>query len=166
MIKVKKKAVVGMKSLLGMRPGPYPLSFGNYFSLADGTRVLNFWAENLTEAASRFLADGQVEVSVWEWSGSQGTTQTCIISDERIPPDWYDNKLCFTGFGRPPESIVREIFAVLGDPGYELEYYDDPEMYFAKRNQRILPSGALTCKSGETADQIVAELLKTREPKK
>lgn len=158
-----KEATVGSKSLVGIRPGPYPLSFGNYFCLGDGTRVLNFWAENLEEARTRFLPDGRVEVREWEWiSPNVGSMRACIVFDPRIPYDWYYNKLCFTGFGRPPEKVVREIYALLGDPDNELEFYDDPELYHARRGQRVTAHGSVTYSSSDTPSQLVAEILAKR----
>ncbi len=136
-----------MHSLVGIGgvddPSRYPLRFGNYFALRmdgdpmNGLRVANFWAENLTEAAKRFLPDGMVSVLVWSWShpvkGKEYNYDISIIDDPRIPDDWYNNKMCWTGGWRPPLEIAQQMYAVRGDATNELEEWTDPVNYYAKR---------------------------------
>lgn len=148
--RISTRAVVGMMSLVGIGgasdPSRYPLSFGNYFSLVyestrenpwDGLRVANFWAENLREAAGRFLHDGMVSVLMWEWEGKNKDKyfplRTCIIDDPRIPAEWYHNKMCWTGSYRPPLEVAQQMYAVRGDATNELEEWTDPVSYYAKR---------------------------------
>jgi hypothetical protein len=148
-----------MKSIVGIgTSNPPPYSFGNYFGLSCGLRVLNFWAENLQAAQPLFLQDGLVQIRVWTWHDDTGRERkVAVIHDPRIPGDWYHNKLCFTGFGRPPVEVAREIYELLGDPGNEMEYYSDPDMYYARRGQRLMGS-CVSWNAPETAEQLVAEL--------
>ena len=93
-------ARIGMTSLVGIGGIKYPLSFGNYFALSSGQYVLNFWAENFNEAVRRFLDDGSVRVLV---SGA-----LCIIDDDRIPADWYNEKLYCCGISQPNRDVWEE----------------------------------------------------------
>ncbi len=155
----KLEAAVGWRSCVGIVRREYPLSFGNYFSLRNGPRILNFWAENLEEAAKRFLPDGLVEVRVWHWvEEPYGERRVAIILDERIPSDWYHNNLCFTGYGLPPVEVGRQIYDLLGDPNYEFERFIDPQMYYAKRGQRYLSKGGVSWRLGDDAATLIAEL--------
>lgn len=140
------------ESLIGVH-GSLPHSWGNYFWLADGPRISNFWAENLNAAKEEFLFDGLVEVVEWKFDVSVGgdgkwpsePAHIAIIHDERIPASWYYNKLCFTGGFRPPLNIAKEMFEVLGgDPTDELEQWTDPKSYYAKRGGEWHESGLVT----------------------
>lgn len=90
----KHPAQIGMVSLVGVH-GEYPLSFGNYFSLSSGLRIINMWAENLEEYNRQHnLID--VECTVF----SNGKRSLGFITDERIPKEWLiDGRLCITGCG-------------------------------------------------------------------
>lgn len=142
--KIKKvKARVTGSSLIGVGE-ERPTSWGNYFNLKEG-RVLNFWAENLETAVDRFLTDGMVNVRIYSDTNNRNFI---IIDDDRIPKDWYYNKLCFTGYGRPSKEVAKEIFDHLGDPTNEMEFYDDPVLYYRKRNQDYNPKyGYIQCPS-------------------
>jgi hypothetical protein len=131
-------AVIGMQSLIGTS-NQYPLSWGNYFWLHNGPRVLNFWAENLQAANNKFLTDGMVQIVEWIWDEGR----TCIIKDERIPQDWYYQKLCFTGGGHVPVDIATDIYELIGDPSFELEQFTDPVSYWAKRGGQYFPNGCV-----------------------
>jgi hypothetical protein len=156
-------ARVGMQSCVGINTDrPFPLPFGNYFALSDGTRILNFWSENLQMACRRFLDDGKVKVYVWSWDSDHGKLRAGLIWDDRIPFDWYHNKMCFTGFGRPPVEVATEMYALVGDPGNEMEYWRDVEMYHARKNQRYHANGVVSWNCGESAEKMVAELLERR----
>jgi hypothetical protein len=142
---------VGMRSLVGIGGREFPLSFGNYFALVhadvgahkwDGWRINNFWAENLTEAAKRFLQDNLVRVQVWRWTkdgkdreGKERTVSglNAIIDDARIPAEWYHNKMCWTGGALPPLEVAQQMYAVRGDATNELEMWTNPVSYYAKR---------------------------------
>ena len=52
-VKKKIRAVVGMRSLVGVSKKNFPLGHANYFSFGNDVRCLNMWAENLEEAVSR-----------------------------------------------------------------------------------------------------------------
>jgi hypothetical protein len=137
----KYRASIGIMSLVGVSGTP-PHLFGNYFGLADGPRVVNFWAENLKAAKSRFLSDGMVRVRQY----TEGQKKWVLIDDDRIPSDWYYDKLCFTGSIRPPIEILEDMYKFHGDPNFELEKYTDPVSYYNKRGMdcRIHPNGLMT----------------------
>lgn len=164
-------AKVGFRSLVGINTNnPPPYSFGNYFSLATGEtfaglRVFNFWAENLAEAARQFLTDGLVQVRVWEWEVDGRKIEACLIDDPRIPADWYHNTMCFTGFGRPPKDVAVEMYTIKGDPTNELEYWGDPEMYYARRGQRWMGNGVVSWCAGDSTEQLMADLEAKRKEK-
>jgi hypothetical protein len=155
---IKVSAEVGMTSLIGVS-GNAPYAWGNYFALKDPyIRVLNFWAENLKAAVDRhFLADGLVQIRMWEWETEQGKRHVCIIEDERIPADWYYQKLCFTGGGGIPTEVARDIYAIVGDPDNELERFIDPEMYYAKRGGKWVHS------EGNNFNSVSYNQTRTRE---
>lgn len=122
-------------SLIGVDTSSLPVGWGNYFSLAlagepNGLRICNFWWENLEAAKSRFLTDGKVHVQVWTEADGR---KFGIIDDARIPEDWYYNKMCWTGYGRPSLETAREMYAVRKDPTNELEVFTDPHSYHKKR---------------------------------
>lgn len=158
-------AVVGVMSLVGVG-NDYPLSWGNYFDFAPedrrtmfytSIRCLNFWAENLNEARKRFLPDGKVNVILYTAEPTQGSWEDkdghhtieylprwAIVDDERIPKDWYYNKLCFTGGRKPPKEFAEEIYRILGDPNNEFEQYTDPKSYWAKRGGTYHENGCVS----------------------
>lgn len=124
LIDEKVPAKIGMASLISVG-NKRPASWGNYFSLYNGPRVLNFWAENLVAANKRFL-DGMVNIKRYEnW---------CIIADDRIPNDWYHDKMCYTGGRMPPYEAAIQFFAYHGDPSNELELFTDPVSYYKRQN--------------------------------
>lgn len=137
------KAKVGMQSLIGAS-SKRPTSWGNYFWLDDGKlrtdygmqyRVANMWSENLEHARDNFLQTEQnknvVRCLMWDCGPQRG--KFVLIQDDRIPADYYYQKLCFTG-GFPPDlDSLREMYAIVGDPNNELEQYTDPEKYHAAR---------------------------------
>lgn len=160
------RAAVGMMSLVGVH-GEAPHAWGNYFSLAyTDLRVLNFWAENLEAAVQQgFLHDGQVQVRAWEWETPHGKRKACIIEDERIPKDWYYNKLCFTGGPWPPMEIAKQMYEILGDPDNEFEQFTDPELYHARRGGIWNPRGFIFKSLGldaKTSEELVQAVLKKR----
>jgi hypothetical protein len=162
---LKVNPAVGMMSCVGIRASP-PVAFGNYFSLRhEGLRVLNFWAENM-KAAQQFLDDGLVQIRVYSWDDedhvTKGKGRCCIIDDPRIPPNWYYNKLCYTGFGRPPQEVGRLIFEYLGDPTNEYECYTDPQMYYARRGKRYYSNGCVSWSQDDTAEKLIAEVEASR----
>lgn len=121
---------IGMQSLIGVH-GDAPHSWGNYFWLGDrkGPRVANFWSENLTAADRQFNLGGQVKIRRYRTERGD----YCLIDDERIPQNWYYQKLCFTGTYPPPIEVLTDMYAHVGDPGNELEQYTNPEKYWTDR---------------------------------
>lgn len=123
---------IGMTSLIGVHGIP-PFSWGNYFWLVDGGRVLNFWEENLIAANQQFNLGGEVDIIYFEGNPEERYKGYCIIDDKRIPQDWYYNKLCFTGTYRPSKEIAKIIYDYLGDPDNEFEQFINPENYYLRR---------------------------------
>jgi len=118
-------------SLVGIGGEP-PHSWGNYFWLADDStdvRVMNMWMENLEHAATEFLKGDKVKAVVYRDQGKAW----CLIDDDRIPADYYYNKLCFTGGPTPTLDVARAAYERVGDPENELEQFIDPAAYWKKR---------------------------------
>ena len=111
-------------SLIGVG-GTAPHSWGNYFWMNGGKRVLNMWMENLEDAIQKFLPDGKVKVRDY---GS-----CLIIIDDRIPKEYYSNKLCFTGARDVTKEIAEDAYKTLGDPENEFEQFTNPKEYHRKR---------------------------------
>ena len=110
-------------SCIGVGGSP-PHAWGNYFALGP-IRVLNMWWENLEAADKRFNLGGIVRARVYsEW---------CLIDDDRIPKEWYYNKLCFTGSRAPSKEIAKDMYEFLGDPANEYEQFENPHEYHRKR---------------------------------
>lgn len=123
--------VVGGMSLVSVRGNP-PHAHANYFWLECGSRVLNFWAENLEAAVKQF---GLKKVAIRRYKGHG--YDVCLIDEPSIPKEWYLTKLCFTGSKIPPLEILEDIFQ-FGDTtplGFEneLEQFTDPASYYAKK---------------------------------
>lgn len=124
--------VVGGMSLVGVHGKP-PHAHANYFWLQCGSRVLNFWAENLQAAVKEFSLD---DVKIRRYKGEG--YDVCLIEDARIPKHWYLRKLCFTGGSIPPINVLEDIFNY-AEHHYllavenELEQFTDPASYYAKK---------------------------------
>ena len=146
---------IGFTSQVGicMPPNDEPASWGNYFELIDpqnkenymGIRVVNFWAENLKLANKRFALNNNVKIRRY--------SDICLIDDERIPINFYYNKLCFTGNGVPSLDIVRDMYNYLGDPDNEIEKYESPETHYAKKGG-IYKDGTVYYKPKKPTDII------------
>lgn len=119
---------IGLQSLIGVC-GNAPHSWGNYFELAGYGRVVNFWSENLRAANRFFKLDDSVKIRTY----FDGERKYVLIDDDRIPKDWYYNKLCFTGMWQPSVDVARYMYEYLGDPTFEFERFTDPVSYYAKR---------------------------------
>lgn len=122
---------VGEMSLVGVHGKP-PHAHANYFWLTCGSRVLNFWAENLEAAVKQFDID---EVHIRRYKGEG--FDVCLIDDWRIPQDWYLKELCFTGSRVPPVEVLEDIFW-FGETRYlsfqnDLQRFTDPANYYAKK---------------------------------
>lgn len=124
---------IGMESCVGCS-GPYPRSFGNYFDLRCGLRIVNFWSENLRELVRLGIIDNTIKVRNYEkWA---------LIADERIPKEWYYNKLCFTGCYKPPLNIIKDMYQYNGDPDNCFEEYENPASYFDRKGYIYKKLGA------------------------
>lgn len=127
-----------------------PYDHANYFSDTDGYHYLNIWAENLQHLETIGIPQ-PYEVALF----SDGEHQWAVVTDERIPKEYLNNKLCFTGYYQPPREIVVEIEKLLGSEVTPLlELYDDPRRYYARRGQQRLQGGVLRL------DQEIGNLLK------
>lgn len=168
-MKVEEKyieAQVGSMSLIGVGK-ERPCSWGNYFWFSrsskdprEGLRCINMWAENLDTARERFLHDGLVKVRVYEGE----RMDWAIVIDERIPKKWRYDTCCYTGGWRPGIEIARDIYETLGDPGNELEWWTDNEMYHAKRCEEVIGGSMIKCypRTEETRTKLIANLLEKR----
>jgi hypothetical protein len=156
----------GVMSLIGAC-GEKPLSWGNYFWLRNGPRVANFWWENLEAADKKFKLDGQVKVRRYQLNADANDKRErggdwCLIDDDRIPKEWYHNKLCFTGGWPPSIEILQDMYSYLGDPDNELLQYTDPKTYWEAKGgsynngvitmKLVNDSGPIKYKSKNTMD--------------
>lgn len=138
-MKVETKKVPihqGGMSLIGVG-NERPCSWGNYFGLIienKEVRVLNMWWENLEHAHKEYLKGDDVQIRLYSQGDGSHTRRWCLIDDERIPKNYYYNKLCFTGFGGgTSKEVARDMYDYLGDPDYEFERFVDPVSYYKKR---------------------------------
>lgn len=117
-----------------------PCSWGNYFYLVDGDdrtrslRIVNMWWENLEHLKDDL--GGEVELRIY--TDHEGERWALVV-DDRVPPDFLYNKLCWTGGYRASKEIARDMYDVLGDPDNEFELFEDPVSYYAKRNAKYDP---------------------------
>lgn len=103
---MKIDAQIEAMSLVGvgvLNNSEYPMSFGNYFSFSNEVRCVNMWAENFKEATSRFLSDGKVEIDLFQHNDHKWA----IVVDERIPKDWLNDSLYFTGHWIMPKGMLN-----------------------------------------------------------
>ncbi len=103
------KPAVGMTSLVGVMSRDFPLSFGNYCSIAGGPYLVNFWAENLKEWGRRNPEVAEIEVTMVTHNGRS----IGFISDERML-SWCNTRLCITGIGWPSAKVCRLVCDLLG----------------------------------------------------
>lgn len=116
-ISVKKVMLapeLGLVSCVGIHDKNYPISFGNYCSLADGPYLCNFWAENLDEWVRRNPDVKEIEITVVEHMGRN----IGFVSDERMK-DWCNKRTCVTGCGWPSVAVMRLVCDTLGLPRSE-----------------------------------------------
>lgn len=86
-------AQIGNRSLVGIIISTYPFNFGNYFSFyPDDTYCLNMWAENLDEWLKR---KPMSMIKILEIRDTN--RKFCLVIDPRVPADWINTKLCYTG---------------------------------------------------------------------
>lgn len=120
------KVDIGGCSLIGVLGTP-PVSWGNYFWLCDGPRVINMWLENMEDALEKYLPDEMVKI--------RNYGEYAIVIDDRIPKEYYYNKCCFTGCRKPSLEIANDIYSLLGDPTNELLQFTDPKKYHELRGE-------------------------------
>ena len=114
-----------------------PVSRGNYFWVKEG-RVMNMWAENLEHLVkTKVLSDKKVEVNIY--TDIETKRSWVLIVDARVPVDYLYNKLCFTGYYRPPLAVAEHVFSIVGDPNNEIELWHDPVEYYKKRGSTYNP---------------------------
>lgn len=99
-------AEIGMKSLVGIVPGNFPLSFGNYFSFLNpdnrqadrfierinGPRVVNMWYENLVHITNEKNLH-KIRAVVF----GESPDWLALIEDDNIPKEYLTDSLCVTG---------------------------------------------------------------------
>lgn len=147
---------VGEMSLIGVH-GNAPHAHANYFWLSCGSRVLNFWAENLEAAVKQFDID-----KIWIRRYKGEGYDVCLVDDGRIPREWYLDELCFTGCKIPPLEVLKDIF-YFGDVHYrgfanDLERFTDPASYYAKKGWGYHPeTGIVTIPVRATARKLTCE---------
>lgn len=129
-------------SLIGVG-GNAPFGWGNYFYLRGYARVVNMWLENMEALVqSRDLHDGTIEGVLYEHHHNKWF----LVTDARAPADYLYNRLCFTGYSRPPLEIAEDMFDRLGGDIYgALEEWTDPVSYWEKKGGSYDPeSGIIT----------------------
>ena len=100
-----KCGTIGMQTLVGTDDGPYPMNHGNCFSMYEGkvTRemvlsgetkdigIINFYVENLEALIGQGIITLPVNVEVVH---ENGDLRWGKIIDDRIPAEWYSDRLC------------------------------------------------------------------------
>lgn len=106
---------VGTISCVGCY-GEYPMSFGNYFWLSDGPRIINMWGENLKELVRRnILYYDKVRCLVY----SDGKNELALVDDPSVGKEWLiKDKYCVTGCGWGSRELCETI---LTEGGYSTE---------------------------------------------
>jgi hypothetical protein len=136
-----------------------PCSWGNYCWVGgknENIRIFNMWAENITTANKRFRLHGGMEALVYN-------NECAIVIDERIPKDWRYDKLCFTGYGKPPVHVAQEMYEYLGDPDNEFEQFTNPVAYHARRGAIWSDRGYIIQYMGPKAEAIKKHFAETGE---
>lgn len=144
-------ARVGAMSLIGVMGTP-PVAHGNYFSLWCGIRIVNMWAENLEDAAAKFLKDGLVKIRYWK------DHDVGIIIDDRIPAEYFYDNLCFTGCGRPATEVILEMLKFRPIPEDRSEEYTNPRLYHARRGNYASEDGSQVSHGAFISPEKRAEL--------
>jgi hypothetical protein len=82
---------VGPVSMVGVQAGPYPISYGNYFSLEyndEFAPVNNMCYENFMEAVKIFIkTDNKIDALIF--SDYKKDNKSISIVDKRIPKKWF-----------------------------------------------------------------------------
>lgn len=135
-------------SLIGVG-GNAPFGWGNYFYLRGYARVVNMWLENMEALVqSGVLQDRTIEGVLYE----HHQNKWFLVTDARVPADYLYNRLCFTGYSRPPLEIAEDMFDRLGGDIYgALEEWTDPVSYWEKKG------GSYDPKTGIISTKIEAK---------
>lgn len=118
-------------SLVGIGDTHRPVSFGNYCYVGNPEwRIYNMWMENIEAAEEKFRLGGRMKCLTFE----DGHHRSAVVIDSRIPKDWKQTELCFTGYGKPPLDVFDEYMAALGgDPEGQREQFTNPKAYWERR---------------------------------
>lgn len=110
--KVMLKPEIGFESCVGIWDTKFPILFGNYCSINDGSfygiRLCNMWSENLREWAKRNPDITEIEITVVEHVGKS----IGFVSDVRLK-DWCNSKPCVTGHGWGTVAIMKTVQSIL-----------------------------------------------------
>ena len=111
--------IIAFESLVGISDNKYPLSFGNYFGFSNpddptfsGIYCVNMWAENLREIKKRLNLE---TIEILRLT-SEKDRPFCFVKDERIPEDWLNDKICYTGCMHMTMLMKATIFQLAGLP--------------------------------------------------
>jgi hypothetical protein len=152
-------ARAGMQSLIGVGHR-LPVPWGNYFSLYDGTQIVNMWVENMEKLVrNETLEDGKILIRYFEqdymyqpWHVidpskskeenkkpdlKRATAKWGVVVDERVPKDWLYQPLCFTGGTIPPKTVILEMYRLTGYSGFKMWEYLEPETYHKALGHRV-----------------------------
>ena len=90
-VKIKVSAVTYI-SLVGFIANEFPMRRGNYFG-CDKYHVLNMWHENLKHLIETGVLQKDEEIEGMSFGNG------IVITDSKIPKDFLNDKMCFTGDG-------------------------------------------------------------------
>lgn len=129
---IKVKPVISGHSLAGIS-GTAPFLYGNYFWMGR-FYVVNMWVENF-----RYLLKTNVINATDELDAIQ-VGDKILITDSRIPAEFLNKRLCFTGCGNAPTKEEYKILyeASLGQSEncYCNDQYDYVSFECKKRTYR------------------------------
>lgn len=148
-----KNPRVGISSLIG--PGrERPTKWGNYywlemedaelkkFQLDSQPRVVNMWAENMTEAVKRFCPDNLLFVRFYAEKGRV----FAVIHDPRIPEEWYYHKPYFVGGWSPSREMIEFMFHMQRNwKPEDVREWTDTKAWHEEQGHKVheLPDGSL-----------------------
>ena len=89
----------GAVTCMGHMSQPFPRDSGNCFDVVDADgkawRIVNFVYENLVEALRRGVSDDRWAPGVaWPVACAPIGKNVAVITDPRIPTDWYQREWC------------------------------------------------------------------------
>lgn len=108
---------IGSSSLVGIVQDGFPLPYGNYFTMG-GYSILNMWLENLEHLREEGGVLSNIP-TLKAYCSKLGST--AIIVDERIPKNYLNETLCFTGASFPKAGLAyREAYRLV-TPDWETD---------------------------------------------